>query len=728
MSLMLTVKGFPLANRMLLGTTLTIMTVMGLVACSGGGGGGDGGGGGGGGGTSVPQIRFAVAGNSDGTVSVFGVDPNPGGLRYIGYLKINAFAVQDIVVHSNNQYAYVLTSDGTLTAFSFDSRSGALTLVNSISVGGNASDILLDADGRFLYATSRTAVTVSTYSIASANGALSLAGAQPTGAEPVKIALAPSGQFAYVANRSAQTVSIYTRDTTAGVLTLSATTPGLGDSPTAIIVNKAGTFAYVTYASSSNNVDVFSVDATTGDLTAVQTVSAGDTPLDIQLDSENAFAYVANANGDTISVFSINASNGNLASVQTMATGDDPRALRLDIDNKYLYVATFGSSEVSAYTVAAATGMLTLIDHFRARNGLNAIALSNSTTAFGSLAKYAFAPEGESVHGYSVDSTTGALSSPTATTAGTGPLHVALTPDNRVAYVLNRTSNNISVFQFNAATGALGTNVQTLSLPGPDAVPSRIAVEPSGRFLYALDERSISGLLGRITVHTINQTNGTLTAILTLTTGVNPENMVIHPAGRYLYSINSFGDTITLFEINGADGTLAERQTFTPGLAGSGVGRPIVMAFHPNGRYAYVTLDDDEQLVRYSINSGNGFLESKQSVTITTAQIPGNPGPRYIAVDPSGLYAYVSHQSHAVSTWNIDPSSFALSFASAVAVQTFPTWIALDPNGQFAYTVVTGGIARLTIGSGGALSLQETTTTGTGGSFARTATIVSVIQ
>jgi 6-phosphogluconolactonase (cycloisomerase 2 family) len=638
--------------------------------------------------------------------------------------------VQDIEVHSNSQYAYVLTSDGTLTAFSVDGQSGALTLVNSVSVGGNASDILLDADGRFLYATSRTAATVSTYSIASANGALSLAGAQPTGTEPVRIALAPSGQFAYVANRSAQTVSIYARDTTTGVLTLSATTLSLGDPLTAIIVNEAGTFAYVTYASSTNNVDVFSLDATTGALTFVQTVSAGDTPLDIRLDDNNAVAYVANANSDSVSVFSINSSDGMLTSLQTIATGDDPRALRLDIDNKYLYVATFGSNEVSAYTVAVATGMLTLIDHFRARNGLNAIALSSSTTAFGTLARDAFAPDGE-VHGYRVDTMTGALSSPTTKTAGTGPIQVALTPDNRFAYVVNMTSSNISVFQFNAASGTLGTTVQTASPPGAwttDVLVSRILVDPSGRFLYLLDGRNINDLSGRIAVYTIDQDNGSLSFASQVGTGFNPENMVIHPAGRYLYSINSRGDTITLYEVDGSGGALTQRQTFTPGLTGDNLGRPINMAFHPNGRYAYVTLEHDSQLVRYSIDPSNGFLESRQAVTITPAQIPLDPRPRHIAVDPSGLYAYVSHQSGDVSTWNVDPGSFALSFASTVVVQPFPTWIALDPNGQFVYIVVTGGIARLTIGSGGALSVRETTTTGTGGSFFRTATIVSVIQ
>jgi 6-phosphogluconolactonase (cycloisomerase 2 family) len=151
------------------------------------------------------------------------------------------------------------------------------------------------------------------------------------------------------------------------------------------------------------------------------------------------------------------------------------------------------------------------------------------------------------------------------------------------------------------------------------------------------------------------------------------------------------------------------------------------LAFHPNGRYAYVALHDDNELVRYSISPSNGFLESRQAVS-TTTQISGDARPRYIAVDPSGLYAYASHQSGDVSTWNID-STFALSFTGTVLLQNqSPTWIALDPHSRFAYIVVSGGIARATIGPGGALNLQETTTTGTGSSFSRTATIVPVFQ
>jgi 6-phosphogluconolactonase (cycloisomerase 2 family) len=674
----------------------------------------------------VPQVRFALAGNSDGTVSLFGVDADPGGLRYLGYVKINSSAVQDIAIHPDKPYGYVVTSDGTLTAYSFDNGNGTLGQVNSVAVGADATDILIEPGGKFLYAISENDKTISTYSIATDTGALTAAGAPNfTGADPVRIALAPSGRFAYVVNRTDGSVSIYMRDAGTGALTPSSTN-NLGSTPTAIALNKAGTFAYVTYASLTDNVEVFGVDADTGALTSVQTVSAGDTPLDILLDNHDAYAYAANANSDNISVFGVNAGDGKLTFIQNVSSSEEPRRLALDIDNKYLYAAAFTAAEVSAYAVDAGTGNLTPIDRFRARSGLNAIALANGTPAFSFMAKSAFAPDGD-VHGYGVDAATGALGSPTATTAGNTPLQVALTPDQRFAYVVNQNSKNISVFQYDADSGALGANVHTVSIPDADAVPYRIAVDPSGRFLYVLDQRSVSGLSGRIYAYGINTNDGALAYIQTRATGRNPENMAIHPAGRYLYTIDSFGDTITLFEIDGTSGVLTQKQTFTPGRTGSGMGRPITMAFHPNGRYVYVTLEDDNEIVRYFINPSNGFLESP--LRASTTPVSSDPRPRYISVDPSGLHAYVSHWSGDISTLNIDPGTFALSFASTVAVDGDPSWLAQDPNAhsQFLYAVVTGGLARLTIGSGGALSLQETTGTGTGSSFSRTATIVSVI-
>ena len=708
-----------------------------LTAC-GGGGGGDGGGGGGGV-IAVPHVRLALAGNTDGTVSVFDVYSDSGSLRYQGYRKIGDSSIMAIAVHPKEPYAFVLTQDGMLSAYSFNVDNGALTLVNSVAVGPDPGDLALEPVGRFVYATSLNDRTISSFAIDSATGALSAIGTlQVTGAAPVRIALAPSGAYLYVVNRSDDSATVYPRNTINGFLS-PPTTVDLGTQPTAMAFNRAGTLAYVTYASSSDNVGLFSVDGSGGLSPVLKfnpgtstdepvTVTAGDTPMDIILSNDDTFAYVANVNSNNLTVFGVDEASGELTHVQTVASTQSPWRMAMDIDNKYLYAAPSADSEVSAYSVNSGDGTLTAIDSYRPRTGYNPIALANSTSALSVTAEYLLAPEA-TVDGYSVDATTGVLDSLTVSNAVTSPVQVTVTLDQRFAYVVSQTKD-IEVYQFNATTGNLGNHVQTVAVD-LDAVLSRVTIDPSGRFLYALDERSVFGLSGRIYVFAIDQNGGSLTAVQTRATGRNPENLVFHPAGRYLYSIDSYGDTITLFEMNSATGILTQKQTFTPGRTGTGRGRPIQMAFHPNGRYCYVTLEDDRELVRFHISASNGFLESPQRTSTTSVTAFSDGRPRYIGVDPTGLLAYVTLWGGDVSTWTIG-TDFGLGYASTVVVPENPSWVVLDPNAhsRFMYVVVKGAITRLSIGSGGALTMEETTPVGTGAasSFSRTATIVPSLQ
>ncbi|MGB8522092.1 MAG: beta-propeller fold lactonase family protein [Candidatus Acidiferrales bacterium] len=77
----------------------------------------------------------------------------------------------------------------------------------------------------------------------------------------------PSGKFAYVANFNSNDVSMYTINATTGALT-SMGTIAAGQSPTSIAVHPSGNFAYVTN-SVSNNVSMYSIDGTTGALTVL---------------------------------------------------------------------------------------------------------------------------------------------------------------------------------------------------------------------------------------------------------------------------------------------------------------------------------------------------------------------------------------------------------------------------------------------------------------------------
>src|SRR5450755_1073552 len=101
---------------------------------------------------------------------------------------------------------------------------------------------------------------------------------------------------------------------------------------TVTCTTNATRFVYVTNAG-SNNVTGFSVDATSGALTAMQSPFAvGGSPQAIAVDPTGAYAYVANHADGTISAFTIDSTSGALTPVSTSPylTAAGPTALAID--------------------------------------------------------------------------------------------------------------------------------------------------------------------------------------------------------------------------------------------------------------------------------------------------------------------------------------------------------------------------------------------------------------
>ena len=95
---------------------------------------------------------------------------------------------------------------------------------------------------------------------------------------------------------------------------------------------------------------------------------------------------------------------------------------------------------------------------------------------------------------------------------GPGPVSVAVAPDpsgkfGKFAYVANINSKNVSMYTINATTGAL-TSIGTIAA---ELSPSAVAVDPSGKFAYVANYFSNS-----ISMYTIDATTGALTLIGTI--------------------------------------------------------------------------------------------------------------------------------------------------------------------------------------------------------------------
>ena len=167
------------------------------------------------------------------------------------------------------------------------------------------------------------------------------------------IAIDPYGRFLYVTDDTGNTIYGFTIDqtqtTNPGALTLIGTTTAHLNGPEDIVIDPTGTYAYVTNSGSAgtdaNTVSAYSINQTTGALTALATPTAatGTTPYFETLDPTGKYLYVANSGGDTVSVFTLG-TGGALGTATTFTVTGATSILNVAVapSGKYIYFLDYG--------------------------------------------------------------------------------------------------------------------------------------------------------------------------------------------------------------------------------------------------------------------------------------------------------------------------------------------------------------------------------------------------
>lgn len=245
----------------------------------------------------TPDGRFAYVASfpnaAAGVVEAFSI-------QQTGLPNVNADALS--VVHPGNnptalsidsagKFLYAAnTTDGTVSVFSIDPTNGHLTAVGSAIQGfptGLAPTSLgIDPSGKSLYVLDGANLALNGFTIDPATGAFGAASttaALPgfTTVGPNSLAMDPKGRFAYVANTIAPgKISAFSLDPATGALNAG---PTLSTSiATAVAVDPTGRFLYS--ANAAQSASAYSVDGTTGALTQVGTdAPAGAHPQSIAL-------------------------------------------------------------------------------------------------------------------------------------------------------------------------------------------------------------------------------------------------------------------------------------------------------------------------------------------------------------------------------------------------------------------------------------------------------------
>jgi 6-phosphogluconolactonase (cycloisomerase 2 family) len=464
-----------------------------------------------------------------------------------------------------------------VSAFTINAATGALNAVaNSpfaVGAGMFPQSVTVDPSGKFAYV-ANDGGKISAFTIDSATGALSAVAGSPfaAGPAPRSVTVDPSGKFAYVANSGSNDVSAFSIDATSGALTAAGTMRARARAMS-LAVTKGTTpvtysprFAYVANLG-SNNVSAHTINATTGALTAIGSpIATGTRPISVTVDPSGKFAYVANDGSNNVSAFTINAASGALSAVagSPFAAGTRPLSVAVDPSGRFVYVANVGSGvadpgTVSAYTMNPTTGALSAVagSPFAAGGGPDAVVV-DPTGRFLYVANYGF-PGSGTVSAYTINPATGVLAAVSGSpfpSGGSGSDSVTVDSSGRFVYVTNLLSDTVTAYTINAATGAL-TRIGTQDLVVTNARPVSITMNPARGFVY------LATACGNVWAFSINTTSGVLTRIDSAPGGLcfafrdAPNATIVDPSGRFVYNVDySIGDSVSGYTIDAATGAL----------------------------------------------------------------------------------------------------------------------------------------------------------------------------
>ena len=335
-----------------------------------------------------PTGKFAYVANAGcnggatGYVSMYTINPTTGALAPIGPPVTSLdYTAESVTIDPSGKFVYVAnagddySSDGSVVSYTINATTEALTSTGAIM--GNCpglcvpESVALDPSGKFAYVPNGGGESngVAMYTINATTGSLTSTGMIPVEGFAVSVAVHPSGKFAYAANANntpgmAGNVSMYTINATTGALTSIETVETgtiFGEpNPNAMAVDPTGSFAYVAN-SGSNNVSMYSINTTTGILTSLGLIASGTNPLSVAVDPTGKFAYVTNSGSNDVSMYTINATTGVLTSTGMVAAGQSPTSIAIHPSGNFAYVTNSGSNDVSIYSIDGVTGALTLI-------------------------------------------------------------------------------------------------------------------------------------------------------------------------------------------------------------------------------------------------------------------------------------------------------------------------------------------------------------------------------
>jgi 6-phosphogluconolactonase len=256
-------------------------------------------------------------------------------------------------------------------------------------------------------------------------------------------------------------------------------------------------------------------------------------------------------------------------------------------------------------------------------------------------------------------------------------------------YTAKTNSKGIYEFDFDAATGKMSA----VQVAGETKDPSWVLVHPNGKFLYSVNEAGKDSTVSAFAI----DPSGKLTLLNQLPSlGEDPCYLAFDRTGKFLFVANYTSGNVSVFPIL-ADGKLGEHTalqqdsgTLGPNKERQDGPHAHFIAPSQHNRFVYVSDLGLDRILVYKFDSPKGTLAPVPENYAAKLQ-PGT-GPRHVAFSKDGKFLYVVGEM--ASAVNVFANDNQETFREMRTVPMLPAGfsgrndaaeIELHPNGTFLY-------------------------------------------
>lgn len=269
---------------------------------------------------------------------------------------------------------------------------------------------------------------------------------------------------------------------------------------------------------------------------------------------------------------------------------------------------------------------------------------------------------------------------------GAGCCHVWVDATGRNVFAANYAAGSVACIR-TKPDGPLSERTALVAFTGSGPNPERqqksyghsIYSDPTNRFVYCCDLGSDS-----IWIFKLDAATGTLAPndppAAKVPAGSGPRHLAFSAGGDFLYVCNEMGNSVTAFARNASTGTLTALDTLSnlPEGADSEAFTAAEICTHPSGKWLYVSNRDISNKGRDSFAVYSISKDGRVAlVEITPAHVKI---PRGVDIDPTGNWLIAAGQEdHRLVVFKIDPSSGRLTLTDQSAEVPAPVCVLFAP-------------------------------------------------